>query len=239
MVDGLLFLLLASLAFVTSSAVHEAGHIVAGLAQGFRFHWFVAGPLGLKRDDNGKVRFYLERNVSLWGGLGATVPQDSSPDNYRKFALVLLGGPLMSVAVGAICLALAGASGLMFVTLVGAMSLGMGLVSLMPTRNGAFYTDGGRWLRMHRSGVHRQEELALWNLTQSAIITGTHELASLDEIKVLTDSVGARTRYLGHYYAFCHFKDSGDTGARDEARTRLVELSRQVPRQMVAMFRVD
>ena len=239
MIDGILFLLLASLAFVVSSALHEFGHILAGLAQGFEFQWFVAGPIGLRRTDDGEVRFYLERNASLWGGLGATVPREAHGDNYRKFARVLLGGPLTSVALGALSLALGSASGLMFLTLVGAMSLGMGLVSLIPTRNGAFYTDGGRWLRMQRNGVHRREEIALWNLTQLVILEGTHKQASLDDVKVLTDSSDARTRYLGYYYAFCHYRDNDDTFGMEQARVALRGLGGQVPRQMLAMFNVD
>ena len=37
-------------------AIHELGHLLAGLVQGFSFELFIVGPLGVKRDENRKIK---------------------------------------------------------------------------------------------------------------------------------------------------------------------------------------
>ena len=45
MIIGIIFI-----AFIVL-AVHELGHLIAGLINGFRFELFVVGPLGFKREN--------------------------------------------------------------------------------------------------------------------------------------------------------------------------------------------
>ncbi|WP_422486849.1 hypothetical protein [Gudongella sp. DL1XJH-153] len=61
----LIRVLLAIFCIIISIAVHELGHILVGLKEGFKFYLFVAGPFGLKRDENDKIIFYIEKDVSL------------------------------------------------------------------------------------------------------------------------------------------------------------------------------
>ncbi|MBV1756458.1 MAG: M50 family metallopeptidase [Dethiosulfatibacter sp.] len=219
--------------------VHELGHILVGLKEGFKFYIFIAGPFGLKRNENDKIVFYIEKDISLWGGLGATVPRYDNEDNYRKFGHILLGGPIASIFFGAIALSLAIITSNKLFLLFGVMSLSMGVVSLIPLRNGAFYTDGGRWLRMHKSEKTKIVEMALWNLTQKTIIQGNYTHANLAEIMILINDDDMRTQYLGHYYAYNFYKDNKDIANSEKEKEELDKLKRKVPKQMVTMFSVD
>jgi hypothetical protein len=239
MMEVLGFGLLSILCFIISSAVHELGHIMTGLREGFKFHSIVAGPLGLKRDEHDRIVFYLEKDASLWGGLGATIPTNEHEDNYKKFGRILLGGPVASIIFGAIWLPLGIIQDHLFFLLLGAIPMSMGIVSLIPMRNGAFYTDGGRWLRMHKNEKTKAVEVAIWNLTQQAIIQGSFEKANRNDIMILKNDEDIRTKYIGHYYAFYHYRDTKDVQNMEKEKAELEKLKGKVPKQMVSMFSVD
>jgi hypothetical protein len=239
MIDILVFLVSFLVCFIISSLVHEMGHILTGLLQGFKFHVLVAGPLGLKRDQNDRIVLYLEKDASLWGGLGATIPTTEHEDNYKKFGRILLGGPVASIIFGAIWLPLGIIQENVFFLLLGAMPMSMGIVSLIPMRNGAFYTDGGRWLRMYKNEKTKAVEVAVWNLTQQAIIQGSFEKANRNAIMILINDEDIRTKYIGHYYAFCHYRDTKDVQNMEQEKAELEKLKGKVPNQMVSMFDVD
>ena len=80
---------------------HELGHLIAGIIQGFRFELFVVGPLGIKRE-KGKIKIYLNKNIQYYGGVAATLPIDASPENGKKFANLLLAGPIASILLSII-----------------------------------------------------------------------------------------------------------------------------------------
>ena len=65
-------------------AIHELGHILVGLAQGFAFQLFVIGPLGIKAEKNG-IKFYLNKELAYYGGVAASTPVDDDPSNAKKF----------------------------------------------------------------------------------------------------------------------------------------------------------
>ena len=64
--------------------VHELGHLLTGLAQGFRFEMFVVFLLGIKRTAKGNIKVYVNRNIAFMGGIAATAPMDPKADNRRK-----------------------------------------------------------------------------------------------------------------------------------------------------------
>jgi hypothetical protein len=234
----LLFVLLAIISFLISSTVHELGHILTGLKEGFKFYLFIAGPFGFRRNENDRIIFYIEKDVTLWGGLGATIPVNEDVNNYKKFGRVLLGGPITSLIFGAIWLPLGIITNNIFFLLLGVMPLSMGIACLIPLRNGAFYTDGGRWLRMYKNEDTKSVEMAIWNLTQNAITQGNFAKANFDKIMVLINDNDVRTKYLGHYYAYYFYKDNKDNLNTDKELAELENLKEKVPKQMVFMFKV-
>ena len=237
--DVLIFIIFAIISFILASATHELGHVLTGLLVGFKFHLFVAGPLGVKRDENDRVVIYIEKDISLWGGIAATLPKEADQGNYKRFGRVLLGGPLASIVFGMVSLIPGVLIDQIFLILFGAMSIGIGTVSLIPMRNGAFYTDGGRWLRMHKNESTKAVEMAIWNLTQNAVIQGNYINANLDEILILKNDGDARTQYLGYYFAYQFYKDNQDSENLEREKGALVGLRGKVPKQMVSMFKVD
>lgn len=235
----LILVLLAIVSFLVASAVHELGHVLVGLIAGFKFYLFVAGPLGLKRNEDDRVVFYIEKDHSLWGGISATLPTGEEQENYQKFGWVLLGGPLASIVTGSIGLLAGNVGEVNFLLLFGLMSLGMGIVSLIPMRNGAFFTDGGRWLRMHKNEETKAVEIAIWNITQTSIVSGGFASVKLDDIALLQQDRDVRMQFVGHYFAYHFFKDHQDFDQAEAQKTILCGLKDQVPKQMVTLFKVE
>jgi Zn-dependent protease len=233
----LIFLSLVNL--LISSAVHELGHVLMGRKEGFKFYLFIFGPFGFKRDENDKIIFYIEKDISLWGGLGVTIPTESNSENYKKFGRILLAGPITSIIFGLLWLPFGLISKNMFFLLLSIMPLSMGLISLVPLRNGAFYTDGGRWLRMNKNEKTIAVELAIWNLTQNAIIHGNYEKSNYEEIMILKNDEDCRTKYLGHYFAYNFFKDNQNLEQKEIEKKEMEQMKGIVPKQMVTMFKVD
>jgi hypothetical protein len=233
--DLLLFLLQIVFCFLISSSIHELGHILVGIKEGFKFYLFIVGPFGFKRNEDGKVIFYIEKNITLWGGVGATIPSVEDVDNYKKFGHVLLGGPITSIAFGVISLPLAIITANSFLLLLGVLPISMGIACLIPSRNGAFYSDGGRWLRMHKEDT-KAVEMAIWSITQSSVIQNGSRKVNFNDIRLLINNEDIRTRYLGHYYAYCFYRDSNDTLNMEKEKGQLELLKEKVPKQVVSMF---
>lgn len=83
--------------------VHEGGHLLGGRFVRFRFHLFVVGPLMVVRTAEG-IRARLNTNLSLYGGLAASVPT-AFHDLNRRMAVMVAGGPAASLMSGAVAIA--------------------------------------------------------------------------------------------------------------------------------------
>ena len=198
-------------AYFVCGIVHEGGHVVAGLVQGWKFALLVVGPFKLYRDEkDDKVKFGLEKNVALWGGIGGAVPTEESEDNLQKFARVLLAGPVSSLVMGLLC----GISLFFGVSVFKAMMtfvpIAMGIACLIPNaKTGILYTDGGRFLRIVKGGKTQAEEKAVFDATFHDTF---HPGSRYDEagIEAMTTSKDASFQYMGHYYAYQNAKMAQD-----------------------------
>lgn len=143
---ALVFFLLTVIGMFTALAVHELGHVLTGLAQGFRFELFVVGLLGIKRTAKG-IKVYLNKNLGMMGGVAATIPVQQRPDNRKKFAYMVLGGPVASLLYGLLSLILfiSSTSGAArgFWLLTGAVSLAVLLATTLPRKSGIFFYGQG------------------------------------------------------------------------------------------------
>ncbi|REG84099.1 site-2 protease family protein [Winogradskyella sediminis] len=143
--------------------VHELGHLIAGLVQGFRFELFVVGPLGIKREDN-KIKLFLNKNIAHYGGIASTLPKEDNPENSKKLAIICLAGPISSVILAIIL-------GIIYyafefqsshIILIGALaSIGIFLATTIPNKSGTFFTDRKRYQRLTSNGKERDVELAV------------------------------------------------------------------------------
>jgi hypothetical protein len=135
-------------------ALHEAGHIWGGLSAGFRFYMYLAGPLRIERDGD-RLRFGFNRIAALWGGAACCVPQAFDKDLRRKMMRFTLGGPLFSVLGAAVlwpafALRDSHADASSVLTMFGAISALLAMVTLVPNRVGGYVSDGARLLMLWR-----------------------------------------------------------------------------------------
>jgi len=208
----IVYILISVLCYVVSGIVHELGHIIIGLMNGWKFSLFILGPLGLKVDENGHIKAYFEKRISLWGGVGGTFPKEIKEDNIKIWSKILLGGPLASIIMGAIFLPLGIIKDDIIFILLGVMPLAMGIVSILPIplKTGILYTDGGRLIRLNKGGQEADEEIALFKLTEYQNIIGDFSKFDINCIDPLLKSKDISINYYGYYYKFQYYKEISD-----------------------------
>ncbi|HYW30564.1 MAG TPA: hypothetical protein VE869_03580 [Gemmatimonas sp.] len=157
--------LLLLLVWFVAVSVHELGHVVGGLSQGFRFALFIVGPLKVDRDSTtDRIRVGLNRSLELAGGVAGCMPR-TEEDLVAKMRWLVIGGPLASVLLTALCIGLVAWrptdawSGALLLT--GALSGVLGLVTMIPAQNGSFVTDGKRFLQLSRNTPESRRDAAL------------------------------------------------------------------------------
>ncbi len=214
---------IALVAMFGAVLVHELGHIVGGLSQGFRFMLLVVGPFKLARkDEHAPVRLSLNTSLELAGGIAACIPQGEHALVQRTKWMVL-GGPLASVLLALVCGMLltftAPASWSALVLMTGAVSAALAVVTLIPMRNGNFVTDGKRFLQLHREGPEARRDAA-----QLAITVRLQSGTRVDDVPreqiaaLLEPSDGSIMEFLGRTTAYTWLLGQGRVS---EARAQL------------------
>jgi hypothetical protein len=237
-----LYFSLVLLALLTALAVHELGHLVAGLLGGFRFELFVVGPLGVKRTPAG-IRVFLNRDVGLMGGVAATVPVTEDPGNRRKFAWVLLSGPLASLLLSLVAAVLFAASTLgaarsyWLVTALG--SAAVLLATTLPRKSGLFFTDRARFQRLMGQGPAAATEAALLSIITRQVIDGGVKNIRLDEARLLQTDADATMRFWGTYFAYAYFRENGLAAEAERERTDLAAFEKMVPGPLWKGLKLD
>lgn len=236
MSEKLAVILMAIPSYFIVVTIHELGHILTGLFHGFKFCIFVIGPIGLKRNEQDKVIFYLEKNPALWGGLGGVLPKVEDSGNVKAFSRVLIAGPLFTLVFGGVSLYLFFLMDRPFLLLLGAMSVAISIATLIPSRSGAFYSDGGRWLRIVRNTKARVVEAALFNLVQSAVVHQSYAHINIADTQTLIDYDDHREQYIGHLYAMNFYKDHGYNEKEEQHRLELKNLEPKVPKSFIKLM---
>jgi hypothetical protein len=243
-VASLVALLLAlPLLYMLIIAAHEAGHIIGGLLVDYWPLRFIVGPLRLEWTPEG-VRAGLNRSISLSGGLAAMAPVGLH--DLRRRALVMVsGGPVGSLMFGVQCLALwlatsdflmgpdAGtfrrlAAGVL--VFLGFGSLLIGIITLIPTRTGGFYSDGARLRRLLREDESAEQEVALLALTGLSL-GGTRprdwDPALVARCANIRD--GSALEAAGQLYAYTHAADLGELARARPHLEAALKLADQLP----------
>jgi hypothetical protein len=237
-----LYFTLVLLALLTALAVHELGHLVAGLLGGFRFELFVVGPLGVKRTPAG-IRVFLNRDVGLMGGVAATVPVAQDPGNRRKFAWVLLSGPLASLLLSLVAAVLFTAStsgaarSYWLVTAFG--SAAVLLATTLPRKSGLFFTDRARFQRLMGKGPAADTEAALLSILTRQAMDGSVKNIPLDQARLLQTDADATMRFWGCYFAYAYFRENGLAAEAERARADLAAFEKTVPRLLWERLKLD
>jgi Zn-dependent protease len=145
-------------------AIHELGHLLAGLSFGYPFAVYIVGPLRVDRGPSSHIRIGWNRVPWLYGGAAAVLPNRTGGLRWRM-AVVAAAGPMANIVLAvaaSVLLASVTASGpwrteLQWIRLLSAVLA----LNLVPLRNGPFATDGLRVWRLLAPGAERNLEMAI------------------------------------------------------------------------------
>ena len=196
--------------------------------RGFRFQLFAVGPLMLTRSDN-SIQVRLHTHWALYGGIALAMPGGNSDTDPTSEAWMVAGGPAMSFLLG--CAALAGAWALGFLdaprlSAAGALyyfgfsSLGIGLVTLIPTTTSGFLTDGARLWRYWRNHPAAERDSAVFALTAASAAERPRNWSPALIAQATTAEDGTVHDVSAHLLSYQHHLDAENLPA---ARTALQE----------------
>lgn len=222
-------------------ALHELGHLLAGLAQGFKLMMYVVGPLGIRMGENEKPEVYLNKDFSLMGGVAGTLPQKSEPNLRKKLAKVVLAGPITSFVIGVLGLGIVGifmpegdlptGQKILFQLcgMGGFMSMAIFLATTLPKRTGMFYSDRGRAVRLLRPGLAAEKEEAMMQITAS-VMSG-HRYRDMTEswFETSLKEEPGEPNWAGEMYAYYYFLDTQDWDRAKEILPLLAKAVEETP----------
>lgn len=213
-------------------AIHELGHLLTGLIQGFKFELFVIGPLGIKREKN-EIKIYLNKDIQYYGGAAATLPRRPSPNDGKIFANILLAGPIASLLFAIILGFIYFSFDLQFSKFIGIgalASFGILLATTVPEKTGIFFTDRKRYQRLISEGTEREVELAVLRLTSIYGRDSSYINADENDIeKMIQDS---HYKYLG-LFTKLHYQFEKNGSFEFETKTEFENLSKEMPKSLV------
>jgi tetratricopeptide (TPR) repeat protein len=207
--------------------VHELGHLAAGLALGMKLRLFALGPFQLKRS---KCRWKFEFSAKLMKGRDGAVGLLPAMANQPRWhdAVVAGAGPLINLATGAIAIWIsetlsndAPLESHGVLALFGAMSVAIGLSSIVPFRLGKYYSDGARFIQH----VRRLPYSDLMRVMQMVTAVGETQLRPRDyDIEAIERVLTLHpTGTEAHYLKLYIYDSCLDQGKIAEASQALVE----------------
>ena len=203
----------ALIAYVMSTAIHEGGHVICGLMHRWKLLMIVVGPFKLYRENkDDKIHFGIEKNPTLWGGVGGTFPKEVNKSVTKVFARILLAGPMASIILGVTFIIILVFTKSDLAMMIGFVALGQGIACILPMniKTGILYNDGTRCKRILQGGKTLEEEEAILNFTYNTFLNGEKEQYDNELVDVLLDSSDASYRYYGLYYRYLNAKTAED-----------------------------
>lgn len=196
---------------VVPIAVHELGHVVAGLAQGFTFRWMTVGPIRVA-SEHGRLRVRWNPLGLLWGGTAMLLPHDDRNLPHRMWWLAA-GGPLASLGLAAVSWAAAQSTGGAVWLLLALVSLAIGVVTLVPNTMNGLRSDGARLLDLIRGGAASRREcriLAIAGAMSAGRRPAAWDAGLMHEILAEPPGYHYEVASLLSVYYWCLDRDAGD-----------------------------
>jgi hypothetical protein len=220
------------LAFWLVIFLHELGHCLMALAQGYRFLFIIVGPLRLEAAPGGLLRLVRNRSWAMAGGVCAAVP-DALPVERLSSAQqrVLLAGPGTSLLVGLTMLLIGITCDIRFAVAAGAASLGISVATLIPLRQGMLLSDGLAYWTLRRGGPGSERHLARIAIATAFLSPDPPSSWSRLALTLLERDLRERTALPGQpewqsqlndrLMLYCHYADGGEPA---QAGATLAEL---------------
>ena len=212
--------------------LHELGHLLAGLIQGFKLQLFVVAFLGIKRVDD-KVVFYFNKDLQFFGGIAATSPQKITNYLKKQFAYILIAGPLSSLVFGLIFLFLFKTTDSIFnssIGIIGIISSGLFLATTLPSKSGVFFTDRKRMQRLLDKGRVGEIEYSFLKTTSQLLIDAHYKNISLEDLKIIQSDDEPIIQFWGYYYEFKYFEEIGNQDMILTIKNHLNNYKEQIPK---------
>ncbi|MFN7119651.1 MAG: M50 family metallopeptidase [Saprospiraceae bacterium] len=220
-VGAIAVFLLIIISYFMVTALHELGHLLAGLAQGFYFYLYVVGFLGIKRDENERVKVYFNTDMQLFGGIAGSFPTTDDPKNLRKMAWTVAAGPLTSlitaILFGLVAFSLVNqltpdASGWYklvtgFLLISALLSFAIFAATTIPSRTGPFFTDRARFFRLIHGGKAAQIERAIMQLIAFAYSGKRYRDLNIETIQLIETDDSPVMHTISDYYAYYYYLD--------------------------------
>jgi hypothetical protein len=160
-VTAVLFVFFLLAALFVAVAVHELAHVLAGVAVGFRFNSLRIARLQFDRPF--RISLYRGRGTGA-GGWASLFPVKQDGLRWRAIVM-LLAGPVSNL-VSILLLSLLPYSKGMFSATFIYISLGLGVMNLVPLRSRAVISDGGRILMLLQNRQRGERWLAMLKLVE-------------------------------------------------------------------------
>lgn len=240
--EALLYFFLVIFAIFLVLTIHESGHLVAGLLQGFRFEFWVVGLLGIKRTPKG-IRPFLNTNIGYMGGICCTVPERQSNRNKQKFANMILAGPLTSLLFALLALLLyyyssSGAGRALFL-ISGIGSACIFLATTLPKKTGVFFTDRARFQRLISGGKESVAEEALLNIITQYTVDNSCLNILPEHAWALQNDDDKVMQFWGFYYEYQHLTDRQLTEEAAAAKLKLLAVKDSIPAALWNSLKIE
>ncbi|MBI9033286.1 MAG: M50 family metallopeptidase [Bacteroidales bacterium] len=225
-----------------SLTVHELGHLITGLIHGFKFQLFVVGFLGVKRDENtDRVKVYFNTDFNYFGGVAATLPVDHQPGNIRKFANILIAGPLTSLFFAISCFVFSRFGPLSMQSIFSSGSLISFMIFLattVPSKSGVFFSDRKRYQRLTSKGKDSEVEMSLLTIMGTQNRDQSMRNVNISDIETLHSDDTPFLKFVGSYYNVL-FQMGKNSKQLMEAKLEFEKLSKKIPASLVTLFKKD
>lgn len=225
------------LGLVLALVIHELGHLLTGLAYGFKFYYFTIFFLGIRREEDDSIKVYLNKDLNTFGGMAATLPTSYDQDTAKKFSHIILAGPLASLAsilFSAIAFLYTSGDIRILLVMIGIMSLVIFLSVTIPSRTGLFYTDRKRYQRLRSEGIEKDIEIAYLKTTVHSLLHQPMKELAEEDLELLTQDASPVFRYTGYYFLYQYHL--GDAEKISSLQLKMKELSQELPASMVKMM---
>ncbi len=228
-------------ALLSTTLIHECGHVAVGLALGMKLRVFVIGPLEWKMR-GGKWEFHFDLKALLSnGGKAGVVPVDAKFARWRMAAMIA-GGPGINLFSAAIFLVLASryadqkATALPgFLALLGAASLWAFVFNLIPQRTRTNYSDGAQIYQLLSTGPWGDMHQAILVVSSSLVTPLRPRDYDLVTIERAANGIQqGRKVMLLWLYVYQHYLDHHLLVESDEALLKAEQLYHEVAAEVTA-----
>lgn len=231
------------LAPISAIALHELGHLSAGLLQGFQLELYVVGFLGIKRKNN-RVKVFFNTNLQYFGGVAASSPKQllSDKELIDKYKIILLAGPLSSLIFFMIPFLLFYFLDTVFNpfwSLLSISSFGIFLATTLPTKTGIFFTDRKRFQRLNDKGEVGKIELAFLEVANQSLVEKTCKNLSLDKINIIKKDEDKIMQFWGYLFEFQYYKDNEQTDKMQDTIAILLEYQSFIPKAIWKSLEIE